>query len=351
MNTIEMCAGAGGQALGLHNAGFHHTALVEIDPFACMTLRRNNEELNLGWGRIVEDDLKSFCELTAPQYRGQITLVAGGVPCPPFSKAGRQLGKDDERDLFPTALEIVRRVQPKAVLLENVAGLMDPQFSEYREFIKSELRSMGYECDWQLINASDFGVPQLRPRFILVALLAPIFKHFEWPKGGITPPPTVGEVLYDLMKAGGWNGADAWRKSANKIAPTLVGGSKKHGGPDLGPARAKAAWRKLGVNGHRVANDKEVPGREFKGALKRDGSLREGYSDMPQLNVRMAARIQGFPDEWEFSGTKTHAYRQVGNAFPPPVAEAVGRQIAAALRAYEIETVSQTTASYELPSV
>lgn len=336
-----MCAGAGGQALGLHNAGYEHVALVEIDAHACNTLRHNNAVLDLGWGEIIEGDLKKFAEENAAKYEGQITLVAGGVPCPPFSKAGKQLGKDDERDLFPTALEVVRKVRPQAVLLENVAGLMDEQFSEYREWIRGELRQMGYESDWQLLHANNFGVPQLRPRFILVALKAEIFKHFRWPQHHAGAAPTVGEALFDLMAARGWAGAEAWRKKANTIAPTLVGGSKKHGGPDLGPARAKAAWKKLGVNGHRVANDTEVPSKGFKGALMRSGVIREGFENMPHLNVRMAARIQGFPDTWTFVGTKTHAYRQVGNAFPPPVAQAVGEQIANAIRLHEAELASR----------
>jgi len=335
MNTIEMCAGAGGQAFGLHEAGFTHSVLIEIDKFACKTLLHNNEKLELGWGEVFEGDLKEFASSRAGAMKGKITLVAGGVPCPPFSKAGKQLGSRDERDLFPTALEIVRKVKPRAVLLENVAGLMDAQFAEYRESIKKTLESMGYKSDWQLLNASEFGVPQLRPRFILVALEEAAFDYFKWPERNTVPTPTVGEVLYELMAARGWAGAADWRDKACTIAPTLVGGSKKHGGPDLGPARAKAAWHKLGINGHRLAAEHELPELDFRGAPLRNGSVREGFEHMPLLNVRMAALIQGFPKEWEFVGTKTHAYRQVGNAFPPPVAKAVGLSIAAALRNYD----------------
>lgn len=336
LTTIEMCAGAGGQALGLHRAGFSHTVLVEIDEFACRTLRHNADHLGLGWGEVHEGDLKQFAATKASGYRGQIDLVAGGVPCPPFSKAGKQLGAKDERDLFPTALEIIRRVEPKAVMLENVAGLMEPVFSEYREYILGELASLGYAAEWRLLNASDYGVPQLRPRSLLVALRQPMFEHFTWPEAGVVKTPTVGEKLYDLMAANGWKGAKRWREMANTIAPTLVGGSKKHGGPDLGPTRAKAAWHKLGVNGHRVAGDHELPQADFAGAILRDGTVRAGFENMPLLNVRMAARIQGFPDEWHFMGSKTHAYRQVGNAFPPPVAEAVGARIAHAIKTFEV---------------
>lgn len=328
MRTIEMCAGAGGQALGLHQAGFEHSVLVEIDPDACKTLRHNNNNLQLGWGEIIEGDLKDFAKYKAPSYEGQIHLVAGGVPCPPFSKAGQQLGHLDERDLFPVALDIVESVKPLAVMIENVGGLLDKKFESYRQLIVNRLNILGYEAEWKLLNACDFGVPQLRPRAILVAVVARHFHLFSWPEPTVNVPVTVGDALHDLMASKGWTGADSWRLAANKVAPTLVGGSKKHGGPDLGPTRAKRQWKELGVNAHRVGNDNEIPDKEFAGVLSRDGTIREGYENMPLINVRMAARIQGFPDDWEFVGKKTQAYRQVGNAFPPPVALAVGLQLA-----------------------
>lgn len=327
-----MCAGAGGQALGLHNAGFIHSVLVELDHHACETLRLNNHQLQLGWGEILETDLKQFAEQEAGRYFGQIELVAGGVPCPPFSKAGQQLGPDDERDLFPTALKIVAAVRPYAVMLENVSGLLDQKFDAYRHQLEAELLRLGYESRWKLLQAADFGVPQLRPRVILVAMPARLMKHFQWPEPTVSTPVSVGEALFDLMAARGWPGADAWKDKACSIAPTLVGGSKKHGGPDLGPTRAKRQWQALGVNGHRVGDPDELPSPDFVGVLGRDGSIRPGFEHMPLLNVRMAARIQGFPDHWQFFGSKTHAYRQVGNAFPPPVAEAVGKQIMKALK-------------------
>ncbi|WP_071842477.1 DNA cytosine methyltransferase [Dickeya fangzhongdai] len=337
MRTIEMCAGAGGQALGLHKAGFKHSVLIEIDEHACATLRHNNEALALKWGPILQDDLRRFAEEDAVKYRGQVELVAGGVPCPPFSKAGLQLGKDDERDLFPAALQVVRAVKPIAVMIENVAGLLDNKFLQYRDLIRSELKKLGYKSEWRLLQASDFGVPQLRPRAILVAIEAPYFDRFRWPEATTSIPISVGEALYDLMSSEGWAGASSWKERANSVAPTLVGGSKKHGGPDLGPSRAKRQWQSLGVYAHRVGADNEIPGPDFKGVLLRDGSIKEGYENMPLLNVRMAARIQGFPDEWSFIGSKTNAYRQVGNAFPPPVAQAVGESIRAVILAVKQE--------------
>jgi DNA (cytosine-5)-methyltransferase 1 len=308
MNSIEICAGAGGQALGLEQAGFGHVSLVELEAAACQTLRFNRHQWN-----VVEGDLRHY---TADRWRG-VELLAGGVPCPPFSKAGKQLGEEDERDLFPEALRLVEECKPQAVMLENVRGLLDSVFDEYRTQLVTDLKKLGYHAEWRLLNASDFGVPQLRPRVVFVALKQSVAAHFSWPQPGLVQPPTVGEALGDLMAADGWRGVDAWRELACDIAPTLVGGSKKHGGPDLGPTRAKRAWASLGVCGKGIADAPPAP--EFEG--------------MPRLTVRMAARIQGFPDEWQFSGRKTAAYRQIGNAFPPPVARAVGEQVKAALHA------------------
>jgi DNA (cytosine-5)-methyltransferase 1 len=307
LTSIEICAGGGGQALGLEEAGFEHLAVVELDSHACATLRVNRPY----WNTLQED----VTEWHATRWRGEVDLFAGGVPCPPFSKAGRQLGANDERDLFPTALRLIRECQPRAVLLENVRGLMDDRFEPYRAHLDAELRNEGFEPFWKILNASDFGVPQLRPRTLLVALRHELATHFRWPRkrGGAL---TVGAVLREEMASRGWEGADAWSRQANRIAPTLVGGSTKHGGPDLGPTRARREWVGLGVDGRRVADSAPSPGFEGK----------------PHLTVQMAALLQGFPLGWRFMGKRTHAYRQVGNAFPPPVARAVGRQIATAFR-------------------
>jgi DNA (cytosine-5)-methyltransferase 1 len=308
LTSIEICAGAGGQALGLEQAGFNHVALVENDKDACTTLRTNRPAWNT-----LQLDVRRW---DAREHEG-VHLFAGGVPCPPFSKAGKQLGPADERDLFPAALDRIAECKPQAVLLENVRGLMDAAFEDYRQNITARLRTHGlFVYGWELVNASFFGVPQLRPRTLMVALREDAFPHFRWPDKPV-PAPTVGEALRDEMAANGWEGADAWSRRSAAIAPTLVGGSRKHGGPDLGPTRAKQAWAALGVNGHLVAKEPPPP----------------GFEGDPCLTVKMAARLQGFPDDWRFAGSKTSAYRQVGNAFPPPVAAAVGRQIAKALKA------------------
>lgn len=315
LTSIELCAGAGGQALGLEQAGFKHVALVELDADCCRTLRLNRPKWN-----VVEQDLNNF---DGRPYAG-VDLLAGGLPCPPFSKAGKQLGENDERNLFPAALRLIEEIRPRAVLIENVRGMLDAVFEDYRQHIVCEMRKLGYTCHWRLLNASDFGVPQLRLRVNFIALKDELWPKFHWPTPIEKRPPTVGETLYDLMAARGWEGALSWSSRADEIAPTIVGGSKKHGGPDLGPTRAKKAWASLGVNGHLIALDAPEP----------------GFEGDPYLTVRMAARLQGFPDDWEFSGRKTASYRQVGNAFPPPVARAVGIELSRVLRKRIIKQIA-----------
>ena len=307
LTCVEICAGAGGQALGLAMAGFVHVALIEYEADYCKVLKDNRPEWN-----IICADVHDF---DGRPYRG-VDLLAGGVPCPPFSVAGKQLGKDDERDLFPEAIRLIKEIQPRAVMLENVRGFLGSGFDEYRTHILDSIQELGYETQIKLLNASSFGVPQLRPRVVIVGIRNDQTGVFSYPDEDASSAPTVGKTLYDLMAENGWMGAKDWAIKANKIAPTLVGGSKKHGGPDLGPTRARNAWAELGVDGKGIAN--EAPAPDFEG--------------MPRLTSRMMARVQGFPDTWRFGKRKTVACRMFGNAFPPPVAQAVGEKIKECLK-------------------
>jgi DNA (cytosine-5)-methyltransferase 1 len=326
LSALELCAGGGGQALGLEAAQFECIGAVEIDPYCCATLHMNRPS----W-KIIQGDLREF---KGSPYRG-IDLVAAGVPCPPFSIAGKQLGGADERDMFPSALRIIKEAAPRAVLLENVPGFASSKFIDYRHNLLTKLNRLGYKADWRVIQAADYGVPQLRPRFVLVALRPDDWEYFLWPEP-VSKTRTVGPAIKDLMEANGWLGIDNWVHKADRIAPTVVGGSKKHGGPDLGPTRAKRQWRDIGIDGMGLADN--APGADFDP---------EG---LPRLTVRMVARIQSFPDDWQFSGRKTAAYRQVGNAFPPLVAKAVGDSIEMALRRQSQAFMSprQTTAGIQL---
>jgi DNA (cytosine-5)-methyltransferase 1 len=315
LSLLEMCAGAGGQAIGLERAGFAHEGLIEMDRHACETLKLNRPK----W-QVYQEDLETF---DGRPFKG-VDLLAGGLPCPPFSVAGKQLGKKDERNLFPAAIRLVDEIRPRALMIENVRGILGAVFEDYRCHIASQLKKLGYVSAWQLVNASDFGVSQSRTRAVFVAIRKEKADRFDWPAGRKRKPLTVGGRLYDLMSEKKWRGAKAWRDRASDIAPAIVGGSKKHGGPDLGPTRAKKAWAELGVNGHLVAE--EPPERDFVG--------------MPVLTVRMVARLQAFPDNWQIAGGRTQAYRQVGNAFPPPVAQAVAEEIACCLSSRRLAKAS-----------
>ncbi len=311
--VVEICAGAGGQSLGLELAGFEHELAVELDANACATLRSNRPH----W-KVAQGDVASPAVWAPADYAG-IDLLAGGVPCPPFTIAGKQLGATDERDLFAWAIELCGVVAPRALLLENVRGLSLPRFAAYRQHVLDRLAELGYAADWRLLHASDYGVPQLRPRFVLVAMRPADFAYFAWPEP-VGQPFTVGEALIDLMAARGWPGASAWAERANDIAPTIVGGSKKHGGPDLGPTRAKRAWREMGVDALGVADAAPL--------------IDDPVTLLPKLTCEMVARLQGWNDaeyRWAFTGRKTSNYRQIGNAFPPPVAHALGKSIRRAL--------------------
>jgi DNA (cytosine-5)-methyltransferase 1 len=313
--ALEICAGGGGQALGLEQAGFEHVGLIENDKAACATLRLNRPAWN-----VIEHDL--FQELDLRPCKG-VDLLAGGLPCPPFSVAGKQLGQLDERNLFDVGINYVDAIRPKAVMFENVRGMLDPRFSDYRSWIDARLKKLGYVAQWKLLNACDYGVPQLRPRVLMVALKRESVADFHWPDAGRSKA-TVGKSLVDLMGANGWKGARSWAKCADQVAPTIVGGSKKHGGPDLGPTRSRQAWALLSVDGIGIANEAPMP--DFTGT--------------PRLTVEMVARLQGFPATWRFFGGKTAQYRQVGNAFPPPVASAVARSIEAALGFSELRVAT-----------
>lgn len=319
LTSIEICAGAGGQALGLEQAGFEHELLVEYWAPAVQILRANRPAWNT-----VEADVR---DVDFRPYRdANIDLVAGGVPCTPASTAGKQLGASDERNLWPEAIRMVDEVRPRAAMFENVRGLMDSKFEGWRNETLEALAKLGYEDPvWDMVYAADHGVPQLRPRSVLVAFRdAEDRERFQWPQAK-TPEgarTSVGEALKDLVAANGWEGADHWASEiATTIGPTLVGGSEKHGGADLGPTRAKAQWRRLGVDGLGLANHGVAPAADHD------------VNQLFKLNVRMAARVQGFPDSWKIDEVlrKTNAYKTMGNAFPPPVAYAMGAAIRDAL--------------------
>jgi DNA (cytosine-5)-methyltransferase 1 len=315
--SIELCAGCGGQALGLERAGFSHLALVEFEKNQCLTLEANasHPDVDIDWN-VMHQDMRDF---DPSPYVG-VDLVAGGVPCQPFSAAGHKNGAGDERDMFPRALEIVGEVNPKAVVLENVENIFSRGFADYRLSVAKRLEDMGYKVRWQIISCDDFGTPQRRQRAILVALKPEYFESFSFPHPTVEQAPTFRDTVIDIMRSGGWEGADKWYElSAPRPAYTVIGGSKKAGGARLESGlRSRADWRDtFRIDARSIGNEPPQSG--------------DPVDLLPKVTVPMLARVQGFPDDWKFVGSKTSTFRQVGNAFPPQASQAIGEAVARAL--------------------
>ena len=254
LGSVEICAGAWRvQALGLEQAGFAHQGVVELDADACQTLRRNRAAQ---W-TVIQADL---AEVDGRAFR-HVDLLSGGLPCPPFSIAGKQLGQHDERDLFPQALRLVEQTSPRAVLLENVPGLAARRFDGYRAQVLRRLHDLGYQTWWDLVQASEHGVPQLRPRFVLVAIKPPWAARFSWPE------PSLGAAAHGRRGAGRPDGLARMARSAGVGAAGPADRTDHRGrqhentaGRTSGPTRARQAWKALGVDGRGIADHAPGPG-------------------------------------------------------------------------------------------
>ncbi len=218
LSAVELCAGAGGLSLGLEQAGFKPEALVDSDTHCCATLRLNRPEWNT-----IEADLKTF-DLSLWK---DVDLLSGGLPCPTYSLAGQQRGADDERDLFPKMLEIVDQIKPRAILIENVRGLMSAKFEGVRNRVSQTLEKTNFRTYWAMLNAADYATPQNRHSVFLIALRNDVSKELTWPFAIGKKPITVGQSIGDLMSEQGWKNAAPWIQQADRVAPTIVGGSKK----------------------------------------------------------------------------------------------------------------------------
>ncbi|MEU5481259.1 DNA cytosine methyltransferase [Streptomyces mirabilis] len=318
LTFVDVCSGAGGLALGLEQAGFEPRLLLDDDELAVSTLRANRPHWN-----ILQTDLMDFDPAEHPMSH-DVDLLSAGLP---RVKSSATVGRADSRaeeQLLKATIYLVHAIRPRAVLIENVPGLAHSSaYQQFRDFARAELAHLGYEFSWFVVNAVDFGVPQNRKQGVLVAIERQWAEAFRPPTPTVQQPATVGAVLGPSMASRGWQDAVRWAAQADRPAPTLVGGSKNRGGADLGPTGAKQTWATMGVNGHTVSDD--VPDADFVW----DPEL--GRDNMVKITAGQAALLQGFPETWEITGRKTARYRQVGHATPPPVGEALGRAVAAAL--------------------
>ncbi|MFE3180876.1 DNA cytosine methyltransferase [Streptomyces violascens] len=320
LRAFDVCSGAGGLALGLERAGFDPALLLDSRRVACETLRLNRPAWN-----VLETDLLDF----DPEKHREcydVDLLSAGLPRVKSSATTKRVETGEELRLLEATVLLAHAVQPRALLIENVPGLAGaPEFTEVREFIHKELEHLGYKFRWFVLNAADFGVPQDRKQGILVALKDRHIEAFRTPEPTVTSHVSAGKALHASMSARDWVGADAWTAQADRVAPTLVGGSYNRGGADLGPTGTKGTWARMGINGAALSD--EVPGPD--GIQESDKS----GSPLKKITVPQAAILQSFPSDWIFAGGKTNQYRQIGHASPPPVGEALGRAIADALGA------------------
>lgn len=359
LESIELFSGAGGLALGLHDAGFHHKELYEWNATAVETLLYNQRmgHPSLKDCRISRADVR---DVDFTKYRG-IDLVAGGPPCQPFSMGGKAAGMNDTRDMFPQAIRAVAQVQPRAFIFENVRGLLRPAFSNYVEYIKLQMEFPDYpiskNASWdqnlrrlqrhkervgdsivglryrvhvQQANAANFGIPQHRHRVFFVGFRSDIKTDWSFPTETHSDSKTPAKA--DDNSVGGKRDHKflAWKtlKDAIKDLPSPTSraaakwynhvfqpGAKIYPGHTGSPLDRPAKALKAGDHG--------VPGGENM-ILFPDGSVR-------YLTVRESARVQTFPDNYVFLGSWTEAMRQLGNAVPKKLAEIVGNSVYNAL--------------------
>jgi DNA (cytosine-5)-methyltransferase 1 len=316
LRSIEICAGAGGQALGLHAAGFHARAIFEWEKDAAETLKQHFQS---AVNRVFSEDIR---RVDFSLYKGGVDLVAGGVPCQSFSSAGLRKGENDDRDLFRRAVEIVDEIQPRAFFFENVKGFAEATNIAYRSDLHAAFEAIGYQSRIFPIFGTSYGLAQERPRIVFVGFRdTDAMARFRMPPAFPQWETSLADAIGDLVSANGWKGYDAWRTIADQKCPTIVGGSRKSAKFSFSSGYTFKTWKLLGIDGSDVA--KTAPGPNDTGLFK--------------LTLGMGARLQGFPDGWRFQGEPKQIKSQIGNAFPPIMAKAVGLAIHAALENIEFD--------------
>lgn len=331
-SVLELFAGAGGLAIGLEKAGLKCVALNEIDKWACETLRNNRPNWN-----VLEGDIK---HLNFKKYKGKVDVVTGGFPCQAFSYAGKKLGLNDARGtLFYEFARVVQEVQPAICLGENVRGLLSHEKGKTLEGMISILDEIGYNvAPVQVLKAINYRVPQKRERLILVGIRKDINLDFEYPKPhnkiynledalkkgelfncdvpkskGATYPEYKKQVL-DMVPPKGY-----WRDLPVDIQKEYMGGSFYLGGGKTGMAR-RIGW--------------DEPSLTLTCSPAQKQTERCHPDETRPFTVREYARIQTFPDDWEFSGSTAQQYKQIGNAVPVNLGQEVGFSVVKLLNEY-----------------
>jgi DNA (cytosine-5)-methyltransferase 1 len=329
IQAIDLFAGAGGLSLGLKAAGWKVEAAVEFDRTAL-----NTHETNFSGVQHIGDDIRNVC---FKKFHG-IDLVAGGPPCQPFSVSGKQLGSFDVRDMVPEFVRVVEQVRPKAFLMENVAGLKAAKFNTYLEERVRELYDLGYVVFSRVLTAADYGVAQNRQRLFLVGIRTDAQSQiFEFPEathgaGKRKKHVTVSQALKGTPSDTPNNARVVYCKNpilrASPFAGMMFNGK---GRPLNHDGVAHTIPASAGGNRTHIVDPLGII-KEYHAELRAGKSPRKGdLPDVRRLTVRESARLQSFPDNFEFLGRQSARYSQVGNAVPPKLAKAVAECVARAI--------------------
>lgn len=318
--AIDLFAGAGGLSLGLKRAGWKTLAACEYDPAACATYRKNFD------ATLIEGDIR---QVDWSGYRGKVHLVAGGPPCQPFSVAGSQRASSDERDMLPEFVRAVSEIRPPLFLMENVAGLASSRHSTYLNSKIEQLRSLDYDVAVEILDTSDFGVPQYRKRVIVLGSLRGVPAH---------PEPTHRKRLSARQALRGVpsdtpNRAITTYARRPVLRPSPWAGMLVNGGgrPINLDEPSQTIPASAGGNRTHIIDSAGVL-QEYHTELMCGGAVRTGVvPNVRRLTVRESARLQSFPDDFVFVGERSAQYRQVGNAVPPLFGKALGEALLASL--------------------
>lgn len=324
--VIELFAGAGGLALGLEQSGFETVALNEINHSACETLRSNRPHWN-----VFEEGIEVFSERNLLEELhlevGELDLLSGGHPCQAFSYAGKSLGLEDTRGtLFYYYAKILIQLRPKMFLFENVRGLLNHDKGRTLKTILEVFADTGYTIQQSVLNANDYGVAQKRQRLIIIGVRNDLRNeiNYEFPPMHIYKPvlrdilldvpPSIGQVyplskkkVLELVPPGGY-----WRDLPQEIAKDYMKGSYYLGGGRTGMAR-------------RLSLDE--PSLTLTTSPQQMQTERCHPFETRPFTVREYARIQSFPDNWNFAGSMNEQYKQIGNAVPVLLGRAIGESI------------------------
>lgn len=340
--SIELFAGGGGLALGLERAGFESVLLNEFNHDACATLRKNRPAWN-----VLEGDISKF---DFSKYKG-IDFVSGGFPCQAFSYAGNRAGFDDTRGtLFFEFARVIKETQPRVFMGENVRGLLTHDNGKTISAIRSVITDLGYTLiEPKVLKAIFYNVPQKRERLVLIGirndLVAP--SQFSWP----SPAPRVYSVRDALMKGELFNcdvpdstGQKYPRRKAEILAQVPPGGYWRDLPDDLQREYMKGSYfLEGGKTGLARRLSWDAPSLTLTCAPAQNQTERCHPSESRPLTVREYARIQTFPDNWLFEGSMCSQYKQIGNAVPVNLAEAIGNRLIALLNSIEIVVPNKDT--------